>query len=205
MSRRPTAAPWPALAALALLLALPIAPGVANAAEPEHDGVLLRLALGTDYSSAVSDDDASSYLRGGAGMLSLDLGLTLFDRLAIHARGSARKLWNPKVKIAGSNLGALDDTSLSSIMLAPALSFYGAGNWYLTGAVGPARAQVRVAGEPTRSLIGYGFETDLGHEWGTGGDFAIGVGARLSYYSVPQVDGHVSWLGMGFIVSATSH
>jgi hypothetical protein len=31
------------------------------------------------------------------------------------------------------------------------------------------------------------------------------VGARLSYYSVPQVDGHVSWLGMGFVLSATYH
>ena len=201
MYRRPTAAPWPALAALALFAW----PALANAAEPKHDGVLLRLALGSDYSSAVSDDNASSQLRGGAGMVSLDLGVSLFRRLAIHARGSARKLWNPSVKIAGTDLGTLDDTKLSSIMLAPALTFYGAGNWYLTGAVGPARAQISVAGEDKKSLIGYGFETDLGHEWGTGGDFALGIGARLSYYSVPQVDGHVSWLGMGFLVSATFH
>lgn len=201
MSRRPTAAIWPALAALPLL----IWPEVAGAAEPQHDGLMLRLALGSDYSSAVSDDDASSQLRGGAGMVSLDLGFSLFGRLAIHARGSARKLWNPKVKIAGADQGALPETSLSSIMLAPALTFYGAGNWYLTGAVGPARAQVDVGGLTKKSLIGYGFETDIGREWGTGGDFALGLGARLSYYSVPQVDGHVSWLGMGFVVSATYH
>jgi hypothetical protein len=201
MNRRPPAASWPALvAAFALTW-----PDVANAAEPDHDGVLLRLSLGSDYSSAVSDDTSSSQLRGGAGMLSLDLGVSLFGRLAIHARGSARKLWKPKVKIAGSDLGTLPDTSLSSIMLAPALTYYGASNWYLTGAVGPARAQVKVATDEKKSLIGYGFETDLGYEWGTGGDFALGVGARLSYYSVPQVDGHVNWLGMGFLLSATYH
>jgi hypothetical protein len=201
MKRRPTAARWPALVASTLLAWS----ASARAAEPGHDGLLLRLGLGADYSAAVSDDEASSELRGGAGLVSLDLGLSIAGRLAFHARATARKVWSPEVKIAGVGLGTLERTSLSSLLLAPALTYYAASNWYLTGAVGPARASVSVGGVEKKSLIGYGFEGDLGREWGTGGDFALGIGGRVSYYSVPQVDGHVNWLGLGLLLTATYH
>jgi hypothetical protein len=201
MNRRPTAALWPALVAMALLAW----PEIARADEPKHDGLLLRLGLGTDYSAAISDDDASSQLRGPTGLISLDLGLSIAGRLAFHARSTVRKIWSPRVKIGGANLGTLEGTSLSSMMLGPALTYYAQSNWYLTGAVGPARATVSVGGLEKKSLIGYGFESDLGREWGTGGDFALGVGGRVSYYSVPQVDGHVSWIGLGLVLTATYH
>jgi hypothetical protein len=201
MKRRPTAALWPAIVVVALLAS----PERAAADEPKHDGVLLRLSLGGDYSAAISDDQASSELRGGAGLISLDLGFTLVRRLALHAHGTARKVWSPEVKIAGANLGTLDRTSLTSLMIGPALTYYAQSNWYITSAVGPAQASISVGGLEKKSLIGYGFESDLGREWGTGGDFALGIAGRVSYYSVPQVDGHVNWLGLGALVTATFH
>lgn len=201
MHRRPPAAPWAALVAIALLAW----PDLAKADEPKHDGLLLRLTLGGDYSAAISDDEARSELRGSAGLISLDLGLSLSGRLAFHARASARSVYKPHVKIAGADLGQIDRTTLSSILLGPALTYYAASNWYLTGALGPARASVTVGALEQKSLIGYGFESDLGREWGTGGDFALGIGGRVSYYSVPQVDGHVNWLGLGLLLTATYH
>lgn len=177
----------------------------ARADEPSHDGVFTRITVGADYSTTVAQDPAGSRLRGSAGLASLDLGFSIVERFALQGRLSVRRLIDPKVKLNGRNLGQLENTSGSSGLLAGGFTYYARPNWYLTSVIGIARATMNVGGLSKRSLIGYGFEGDLGHEWGLGGDVGLGLAARVSYYSVPQADGRVEWVGLGALLTATYH
>jgi hypothetical protein len=201
MLSRQTAALWPAVSLCVLL----VWPNIARADEPAHHGVFVRLGLGLDYGAAVSHDESRPQLRGGSGLGSLDLGVTLIRRLVLHARVAGRSVISPRVSMNGGDFRQLPSTSLACGMVGPGLTYYAPSNWYLTYVMGAAKAKLSVAGEKEKSLIGYGFETDLGREWGTGGDFALGLAGRLSYYSVPQVDDHVNWVGFGLLLTATYH
>jgi hypothetical protein len=202
MLSRQTAALWPAV----FLCVLLVWPNIARADEPDHRGAFVRLALGMDYGAAVSRDDSRSQLRGGSGLGSFDFGFTLVPRLALHVRFAGRTVFSPRVSLNGEGFRSLPSTSLACAMVGPGFTYYAPSNWYLTYAMGAAKAKIDVGGEKQKSLIGYGFETDLGREWGTGGDFALGLAGRLSYYSVPQFDdGHVKWMGFGLLLTATYH
>jgi hypothetical protein len=201
MLSRQTAALWLGV----FLCALCVWPNTARADEPDHKGAFVRLGLGMDYGAAVSRDPSRSQLRGGSGLGSFDLGFTVIKRFAVHARVAGRTVFSPRVSMNGDDFRPLESTSLACAMLGPGFTYYAPSNWYLTYVMGAAKAKLSVAGQKEKSLIGYGFETDVGREWGTGGDFALGLAGRLSYYSVPQVDGHVQWVGFGMLLTATYH
>jgi hypothetical protein len=170
---------------------------------PSHEGLLLRGTLGIGGIQA--DDDLNDLtLRGGAVFFSLDVGGSLSRNLALHGRYSINSMFEPSVSSGNYDLGDLDDTSLSFQLLGLGLTYYLPSNLYLTGVLGLARASFEdVYGEEYDALNGIGFQGDIGYEWPIGGDFGLGVAARLEFDSVSGDDEKLQTAGLGVLLSLT--
>ena len=81
--------------------------------KPSHEGLLLRLTIGAGGS--VTNDSTSPVieLSGATGFFSFDIGGSIAQRLAIHARLSTNTLVDPNVTIGGDDLGEVERTSLT--------------------------------------------------------------------------------------------
>jgi hypothetical protein len=189
-------------ASLLVLLALTAS---AAAEEPEQQTLLLRLAVGGDVGSTIVDDAARVRQDGAAALVNLDLGLFLARDVVIHGRATRRHVvWTE----ASRNDAALGSgaTDLRATLLGLGLTLYPSSRWYLAVSAGAVQSRLSVRGRDIETRIGYGFESDLGREWGLGDSgFALGVGGRLTYYSIAAGGGDAVWLGYGIVISASYH
>jgi hypothetical protein len=170
---------------------------------PRHEGLFLRGTLG--LGGITADDDLNELtLRGGAVFFSLDIGGSLSRDLALHGRYSINSMFEPSVSSGDEDLYDLEDTSLSFQLLGLGLTYYLPSNLYLTGVLGLSRASFQDAyGEEYDALNGVGFQGDIGYEWPIGGDFGLGVAARIELDSVSGDDEKLQTAGIGVLVSLT--
>jgi hypothetical protein len=170
---------------------------------PRHEGLFLRGTLG--LGGITADDDLNDLtLRGGAVFFSLDVGGSLGRNLALHGRYSLNSMFEPSVSSSsGDDLGDLDDVSLRFQLLGLGLTYYLPSNLYLTGVLGLSRASFEVYGDEYDALNGIGFQGDIGYEWPIGGDFGLGIAARLDLNSVSGDDEKLQTAGLGILVSLT--
>jgi hypothetical protein len=202
---------------LGLLVSVLVVPALAEAAPrryrryetredysyyPRHEGLFLRGTLG--LGGITADDDLNDLtLRGGAVFFSLDVGGSLSRNLALHGRYSINSMFEPSVSSGNDDLGDLDDTSLSFQLLGLGLTYYLPSNLYLTGVLGLSRASFEIYGDEYDALNGVGFQGDIGYEWPIGGDFGLGVAARIELDSVSGDDEKLQTAGIGVLVSLT--
>jgi len=169
---------------------------------PRHQGLMLRGTLGLGGSSA--DDDLNDVtLGGGAMMLSLDIGGSIAQNLALHGRLSANSMFEPGLSSGGEDLGDLEDTSLTFTLLGLGLTYYFPSNVYLTGVLGLSRASFEFYGDEYDSLDGIGLMGDLGYEWAVARALGLGIAGRLEVHRV-QGDGEtLSAASLGVLLSVT--
>jgi hypothetical protein len=197
-----------------LLVSLTLLPSLAEAAPrhryyyrdrgyyPNHDGLMLRLAAG--LGGVVADDDLNDVtLSGGSGIFSLDLGGSVAPDLALHGRLSLNSMFEPTVSQGGTDLGDLQDTSLTFSLLGIGLTYYLPSNLYLTGVLGVSRASFQFEGDEYDALTGAGFIGDLGYEWPIGGDWGLGVAGRLELDTVRGDGERLSMASLGVLLSLT--
>jgi len=169
---------------------------------PRHEGLMLRGTLG--IGGITADDDLNDLtLSGGAFFFSLDIGGSLSRDLALHGRYSLNTMFEPSVSSDGDDLGDLDDTSLQFQLLGLGLTYYLPSNLYLTGVLGLSRASFEFDGDEYDALTGIGFQGDIGYEWPIGGDFGLGIAARIDLNSVSGDDEKLQTAGLGVLVSLT--
>jgi hypothetical protein len=167
---------------------------------PRHDGLFFRLAAGLGGTTA--DDHVYDVgLSGGSGFFSLDLGGAVAPGLALHGRLSIDSMFEPSITSGGQDLGRLEDTSLSFTLLGLGLTYYLPSNFYFTGVVGLSHASFQYFGDEYDSLNGIGFQGDFGYEWPLGGDWGLGIGARLELNAVRGDDERLSTAGLGLLVT----
>ena len=87
-------------------------------------------------------------------------------------------------RVAGDNLGDLDDTSLTFTLIGGGITYYLPSNLYLTGTAGLSRASFEFAGDEYDALNGIGFIGDVGYEWPMSDEWGLGVAGRLELHSV---------------------
>jgi hypothetical protein len=191
----------PCVASLTLL----VHASSAGAAEPSHQGLFLRLTTGLGGAVTSLDDEPELELRGLAGFFSFDLGGTLTHGLALHGRLSAHNLVNPSVSLAGDDLGELSDVSLSYGLFGIGITYYFPSNLYLTGVVGASSARLEIDDDEYDSETGVGLNLDLGYEWSVGGDWGLGIAARLEHHSIPTDTERLIGNAFGILFSATCH
>lgn len=200
------------------------------AAPPEgmhqHDGFLLRLAIGFGYGRGTEDGEflvvdpllgvttMSGELEfSGLGMLfNVDLGGSIAENLVLLGRYSGLGIFSPKVSLGGDELQTTSDTRLAFYLFGIGLTYYlMPANVYVTGAIGPAIALLTVQDadtEDSASDFGWAFNVDLGKEWWVGDNWGLGIAARFAYHSVPAQtvtgsDATLTGLGAGALFSAT--
>lgn len=194
--------PWVFIAGLASALAL----ARPAQAEPAHDGALVRLTLGLGGASTVSDTVPEITLSGAAGFFSLDVGGTVGERWALHARLSANSMVEPTVSVDGEELGEVADSSLSYSVLGLGLTHYFPSNLYLTAVLGLANATLEIDGIETDSELGGALIGDIGYEWAVGGDWGLGLAGRIELYSITDDnDDSLKAAALGLLFSATYH
>jgi hypothetical protein len=194
-----------ATAGFASALAVPLEAYGVDRGGPNHDGLLLRLAIGVGGAAASVDETPEVELSGGAGFFSLDLGGTLAPRLALHGRLSAHSVVDPTVSIDGDEIGELEDSSLSFGLLGIGLTYYPS-NLYLTGVIGASVATLEIDGIEEESETGVGFNGDVGYEWPVGGDLGLGVAGRIEVHSIPtEGSSRLTGVALGILFSMTYH
>lgn len=194
------------LSASTALLATSLAASSALADEgPSHEGFMLRLAVGLGGAATQNDLSPSYELSGAAGFFSLDLGGTVAERLALHARIAGHSLVEPSLEVDGEDIGEIEDASFSVGSLGLGVTYYFPSNLYLTGVIGLANAQLEVSGLEFESETGFGLGADLGYEWAAGGDWGLGIAGRLEYRSIPDDPDTLSATALGVLFSATYH
>jgi len=153
----------------------------------------------------VRADDALNdvTLSGGSVFFSLDVGGAVAPNLALHGRLAINSMFEPAISSGGEGLGALDNTSLSFTLLGVGLTYYLPSNFYFTGVLGLSRASFEFYGDEYDVLNGIGFQGDFGYEWPLGGDWGIGIGARLELNAVRGDSEKLSTAGLGILASLT--
>jgi hypothetical protein len=176
-------------------------------AEPAHDGALIRLTLGLGGASTVSDTVPEVTLSGAAGFFSLDIGGSVGERWALHARLSANSMVEPTVSVDGEELGEVADSSLSYSLLGLGLTHYFPSNLYLTAVLGLANATLEIDGVESDSELGGALVGDIGYEGAVGGDWGLGLAGRIELYSIPSddTDESLKAAALGVLFSATYH
>jgi hypothetical protein len=172
-----------------------------------HDGVFLRLTAGLGGAAASNRDNDTDF-DGGAGFLSIDLGGTIAQRLALHGRVSQHAMVDPTLSVRGMERGELDDTYVGFTMLGLGLTYYFPLDIYLTAVLGASLADFEAPESKFQSETGWGGALDVGTEWHVGGDWGLGVAGRLEIHSVPTGDDDgARFVGAAFgvILSATVH
>ena len=168
----------------------------------DHQGLLLRFTAGAG--GAAADDDLNDVtLSGGAGSFSVDLGGSVAPSLALHGRLALNSMFEPSVSESGAYTGDLDDTSLTFALVGLGATYYLPSNLYLTGVVGLSRASFQLYGNEYDALNGIGVMGDIGYEWPIGGDWGLGVAARIEFHSVSGDDERLSTAGLGVLLSLT--
>jgi len=171
----------------------------------QHDGFMLRLALGVGGASATSKTKLPASVSAGlaglaglgidgdfgysgvAGSFSLDIGAGLSDELVLHARLADMVITDPKVTLDGQDLGTAENRSVGAMFFGPALTYYIMPvNIYFTGAVGLSWTSVREQDSngdtvSKASDMGLGVNLDIGKEWWVSDNWGLGVAARLWY------------------------
>ena len=172
---------------------------------PSHRGFFTRVTLGLGASTAVANGIPELALDGAAGFFSFDIGGSLAERLALHARLGAHNMMNPTVSLGGDDLGEAEDTSVSFSTFGLGLTYYFPANLYLTGVVGLAGATLDIAGDEADSERGYSVQADLGYEWAVGGDWGLGLAGRIEHHSIPTDSDRLTATAFGLLFSATYH
>jgi hypothetical protein len=210
-ARRFSSQPAACLGALtvAFLLWLPGTSHAAGGVE-EHDGFMLRLALGLGYGQGTESFDARDVkLSGAGGFFSLDIGGALVDNLVLHGRLSNMVVASPTVYVNDQELGTAENASLTFYLLGAGLTYYlMPANVYFTGVIGIAKASADNGFDESSTDAGFGFEGDIGKEWWVSDNWGIGVAGRFTFAAVPdeQVSGDsetLQGLGFGVLFSAT--
>ena len=200
---------------IGMLATLVLLPSIADAAPrrryreerddyyyPRHEGLMLRGTLG--IGGVTADDDLNDItLSGGAAMFSLDIGGALTHNLALHGRLASTTMFEPSISSGGEDFGDLDDTSLTFSTLGLGITYYFPSNLYLTGVLGLSRATFELDGDEYYALDGVGIMGDVGYEWATGGDWGIGVAARIEAHRVNGDDETLSTAAFGILLSVT--
>jgi hypothetical protein len=160
----------------------------------EHDGFMLRLALGFGgASSKWSPKDSSlsdTKISGGGASFSIDLGSSVAENLVLHARIADLVVVSPKFSVDGMTGDTVDDLNYGAVLIAPALTYYFMPiNLYLTAAIGfsTITMQSDKASIDKNSKIGFGLNFDVGKEWWVSDNWALGVAGRF-WYTTASID-----------------
>jgi hypothetical protein len=159
----------------------------------QHDGFMLRLALGFGASNMIEKFDESAGILGSSEFeysgfsvtFSLDLGGSPVDDLVIHGRIADFLNASPSVSMDGEDLGEVDNLSLAGVLFGVGVTYYFMPiNLYITGVVGPSwisvgGSSVDSDGDTLSTDVGFGLNFDIGKEWWVGDNWGLGVAGRL--------------------------
>ena len=180
------------------------APGV-----HEHDGFMLRLAIGGGYGQSSTTVLNESWAISGPGSLfSLALGGRVTDSLIIHGEMYGATLFSPKFKIGGQTFEAIGDTSLTMAGLGPGVTYYFMPiNLYASATIAASFLSLQHGGASGSAKPGFGTNIMVGKEWWVSDNWGIGLAGQFLFQknsdTGPGAD--ISWtsLGGGLAFSAT--
>ncbi len=172
-----------------------------------HDGFFLRLAGGPGYSrSTVKYQGADLETTGGGAALSVAIGGSVVEDLAIHAELFGVSAVAPTVSQNGTRIGSGSrEDSLSSVGIGAGLTYYfSPTNLYLSAAFGMGRVALRANGDEVHSDTGIGLDFLLGKEWWVSENWGLGLAGQLIFTSVPSSgDTDFHTVGLGLLLSAS--
>lgn len=173
----------------------------------EHDGFLLRAALGFGYQGLAIDDPLGDTTIGGAGaFLDIAIGGVVIDNLALNADIFGGAVVSPSVSVDGMDLGDAGDTTLSINGLGLGVTYYVMPiNIYLAGSAGIGVAGITVDGQDYESDAGFATNLIVGKEWWVGNDWGIGFAGQFLYSAIPRadIDATMPFLAFSLLFSAT--
>jgi hypothetical protein len=177
----------------------------------EHDGLLLRMALGPSYSKAVQDIDPGPIPRptgpgtgllpnlrstesgslsvGGEGMMaSADLGAAAESNLIVFLRAAISAMLAPSTE---GRLRDVSDGTLTSYLVGIGLTYYvmpvNVGFTLAGGLVATDFEYVDQGSETSADTdLGVGLQADLGKEFWVSDDWALGLTGRFMFESSPD-------------------
>lgn len=172
----------------------------------QHDGFFLRLAWGLGFGSnkVVDENDVENQIRGPASMLSIGIGHTAAEDLAIHAEIFQGSLIDPESFQDGKSAGVAEGRYALTGMGAGLTYYFMPVNLYLSGSVGLTVLHAHIGPWSFESDVGLGVDFLLGKEWWVSDDWGIGIAGQFMYSHVPsRFDGaHASFAG-GLLFTAT--
>lgn len=171
--------------------------------EPKHEGFFLRFQAGPGYMQADLDRDAT--LRGGAGTLGVAIGGTVAPNLILYGEIVAQSSPDPHLEM-GRFSGIAEDLTITYTGFGPGLAYYLPGNFYLSGSLHVARAEIEMPGVRGRTELGIGTRLSLGKEWWVSSDWGLGlalVGDLASMKDAGPEDVTIGVGGLSLAFSAT--
>lgn len=173
----------------------------------EHDGFLLRAALGFGYEGLTIDDPLGNTTIGGAGaFIDIAIGGVIVDNLALNADIFGGMVVSPSVSVDGMDLGDAGDTTVSVDGLGVGLTYFIMPiNIYLAGSAGIGVAGITIDGTDYESDAGFATNFMVGKEWWVGDDWGIGVAGQFMYSAIPRadIDATMPFLALNLMFSAT--
>ena len=167
----------------------------------KHDGLLARFSVGLQTADLrVSSGVAAVGVQHDSGIglsTAVDLGVAVIENLIVRGRGKAG------MSSGGSDSSFGTDAFYDFVALGLGADYYFMPINIRTGlTVSVTGIELEHLDEPNRSAIhskaGFGLELDLAKEWWLGAEWALGVGATLSFMSVapaniaPHSDGRLT-------------
>lgn len=174
----------------------------------EHDGFLLRAALGFGYESLSFDDATigSTTIGGPGASFDLALGGVVTSNLAVNADLFSSVVVSPSVTVDGSDIGDAQNTTLSLSGLGVGVTYYFMPiNIYLAGSLGIGQAGITEQGTDYGSDVGFATNLMVGKEFWVADDWGIGFAGQLLYCSVPRadIDATMPYIGFNLLFSVT--
>lgn len=180
----------------------------ANTGEHRHDGFFLRLAPGIGVMSTSEKLGADKYEYSGAsGLFNFAVGGAIFENVILHLDITGASMSEPKLKVNGQSKTTTTNDHATSL-LGIGLTYYFPSNFYLTGAAGIAKTELKANGNTYRTDDGFGFNLMLGKEWWVSENWGLGVAGQWLYTDCPDKPyagstPHVKASAIGVLFSAT--
>ncbi|TNF37695.1 MAG: hypothetical protein EP329_02455 [Deltaproteobacteria bacterium] len=178
-----------------------------------HNGFLMRLAVGFGYTRASQDaDDGNLVLAGGGGLASLAFGGMIGKNLALNADIFGSSAFEPAVVVDGEDIGDARDTTMSIGAVGLGVTYYlMPANVYFAASFGAAKGRIETRAATvfgtfvarSTSDVGFAINLMIGKEWWVGPEWGIGVAGQLIIGSLPAADGDIHPLALGVAFSAT--
>ena len=147
----------------------------------EHDGFMLRLALGMGFGQATFGTfDQELDLSGLSASFSLDIGGEIAPNFNLHGRLASASLPSPSMSIDGRRVSSNTNTNISASVLGIGATYYVMPiNLYITGVFGLSHILLSDDFRRRRSNAGWALNLDVGKEWWVSDDWGLGVAGRF--------------------------